>query len=87
MVNSGEECDNGELNGKDGSCSTTCKQEESPCERCIVEQNCNSCPCQYADFASDIRGDDKIRAKFRDKTRSIWYRFSPEILVNNFIPL
>ncbi|MDR2416019.1 MAG: hypothetical protein LBD75_05440 [Candidatus Peribacteria bacterium] len=99
----GEECDNGALNGKDGLCSSICKLETcgngipdlgetcqtcpQDLDRCIIEQNCNTCPCQYADFASDLRENDQIRAKLRDQGRKIFYRFSPVVAVSDFLYL
>ncbi|MDR0859508.1 MAG: hypothetical protein LBO09_00570 [Candidatus Peribacteria bacterium] len=101
ILDPGEECDAGLLNGKNGICSLTCKMETcgngrvdpgETCEscpqdlsRCIVEQNCNMCPCPYADFASDLILKDRIRAKLRDASRKVFYSFSPEVLLSNFL--
>jgi cysteine-rich repeat protein len=103
VIELNEECDNGELNGKDRKCSVNCKKElcgngiqdaGETCEncpqdmgRCIVEQNCTTCPCQFADLASDLSSNDRIRAKLRDEPRKVFYKFSPEVFVNNFITL
>ena len=40
---------------------------------CILEQNCNACPCHYADYASDLKSDDMIKALLRDKTNILKY--------------
>jgi hypothetical protein len=37
---------------------------------------CNQCPCQFADFASDLNNNDQIRAVLRDKKKTILYKFS-----------
>ncbi|MDR0606930.1 MAG: hypothetical protein LBG52_00935 [Candidatus Peribacteria bacterium] len=100
-VDLGEECDDGPLNGKNGHCSTICKLETcgngvvdlgETCEHCpqdvqwcIIEQNCNICPCPYADFASDLISKDRIRVKLRDSSRKVFYRFSPEIQLSNIL--
>ena len=53
--------------------------------RCIVEQNCNTCPCQYADFTSDLRAGDIIRAVLQDVPRNVFYTYSPLVNPENFL--
>jgi cysteine-rich repeat protein len=95
-----EKCDNGEANGKDGRCSINCTPELCPngvqdpgetCEncpqdmgRCIIEKNCLTCPCQFADIASDLSSNDKVRAKLRDAPRNVFYTYSPDVFVSRF---
>lgn len=43
----------------------------------VVEPTqCNQCPCQYSDFASDLNNNDQVRAILRDKKKTIQYKFS-----------
>jgi len=37
---------------------------------------CNQCPCQFADFSSDLTNNDQVRAILRDKKKTTQYRLS-----------
>lgn len=37
---------------------------------------CNQCPCQFADFSSDLTNNDQVRAILRDNKKTIQYKFS-----------
>lgn len=48
----------------------------------ITATSCNQCPCQFADFSSDLIIGDKIRATLRDATQNTLYRYSnPYIII------
>jgi hypothetical protein len=47
----------------------------------ITPTICNQCPCQFADFASDMIIGDKIRAILRDGTYTTLYRYSSPYLI------
>lgn len=42
----------------------------------ITPKECNQCPCQFTDFASDLTNNDQIRAILRDNKKTIQYKFS-----------
>ena len=42
----------------------------------VKPTQCNQCPCQFADFASDLTNNDQVRAVLRDKKKTIQYKFS-----------
>ena len=46
---------------------------------------CNSCPCEYVDFAANLTRGDTIRAKLRDKQRSVFYNYSNSVAVENYL--
>lgn len=48
----------------------------------ITSTTCNQCPCQFADFASDLIIGDKIRATLRDATQNTLYRYATPTIVN-----
>ena len=62
-----------------GDCTdpTTCIQVPP-----ITPTTCNQCPCQFADFASDLMVGDKIRATLRDQTQTTLYRYANPYLIN-----
>lgn len=47
----------------------------------ITPTTCNQCPCQFADFASDLIIGDKIRATLRDATQNTLYRYANPYLI------
>lgn len=66
-----------------------CRQEAVPNiglvnENIIVTpaDTCNQCPCQFADFASDLTNNDQVRAILQDKKKTIQYRFSQPWIVD-----
>jgi len=62
-----------------GDCTdpTTCIQIPP-----IIPTTCNQCPCQFADFASDLIIGDKVRATLRDQTQTTLYRYANPYLIN-----
>ena len=62
-----------------GDCTdpTTCIQIPP-----ITPTTCNQCPCQFADFASDLIIGDKVRATLRDQTQTTLYRYANPYLIN-----
>ena len=50
----------------------------------IVNDNCNICPCEYADFSADLIKWDMIRAKLWDKSSFTFYRYSNIVALDNF---
>ena len=50
---------------------------------CIQNKNCNTCPCEYADIASQLTRWDKLRAKLFDKKRSVFYKYSPIVSIDH----
>jgi hypothetical protein len=47
----------------------------------VENDNCNSCPCEYVDFSTDLNKKDRVRAKLWDKGRSAFYRYSNTVVV------
>ena len=54
---------------------------------CVENNNCNTCPCEYADFSTDLTRWDTIRAKFWDKQKFAFYRYSNSVAVENYLDL
>ena len=86
-----EECDNWENNGKDWKCTEECTIDwgedwgkEDPWN---IENDCNSCPCEYADFGADLTKWDTVRAKLWDKSLFVFYRYSNSAAVESFIDI
>jgi hypothetical protein len=42
----------------------------------VKSTECNQCPCQFWDFASDLTNNDEVRAILRDKKKTTQYKFS-----------
>ena len=53
-----------------------CNQWEISDILTIQATQCNQCPCQFWDFASDLTNNDQVRAVLRDKKKTIQYKFS-----------
>jgi hypothetical protein len=53
----------------------------------IQNDNCNICPCEYADYSTDLIKWDVIRAKLWDKSLSVLYRYSNSVLLENFLDI
>lgn len=53
-----------------------CNQGEMTDTLTIHTNQCNQCPCQFGDFASDLTTNDQIRAVLRDKKKTIQHAFS-----------
>lgn len=66
----------------------TCNQDITPLLGIINDviivkpSECNQCPCQFWDFASDLTNNDQVRAILRDNKKTIQYRFSLPWIVN-----
>jgi len=73
-------CGNGKIDP--GETCETCPEDMETA--CIVEQNCTTCPCQFADIEGDVTANDRIRAKLRDASRNVFYKYSSEVFVSNF---
>ncbi|MBQ7073485.1 hypothetical protein IJM86_00100 [bacterium] len=46
--------------------------------------NCNSCPCEYADYKNDITDTDKIYAILRNRGLKILYNQSEGVMLSDF---
>jgi hypothetical protein len=55
--------------------------------RCVENNNCNTCPCEYVDFSTDLTKWDSIRAKLWDKSKFVFYRYSNTVSVENYLDL
>ena len=51
----------------------------------IQNDNCNICPCEYVDYSTDLIKWDFVRAKLRDKSLSVFYRYSNSVSLENFL--
>ena len=51
----------------------------------ITNDDCNTCPCEYADFSTSLTKWDTVRAKLRDATLSVFYRYSNSVSVESFL--
>ena len=51
----------------------------------VTNDSCNSCPCEYADFATDLVKWDSIRAKLWDKSLSAFYRYSNSVAIDSLL--
>jgi hypothetical protein len=54
-------------------------------KRNIKNENCNTCPCEYADFSTDLTRWDIIRAKLWDKNFPVFYRYSNSVSVESLL--
>ena len=61
--------------------------EESDDEWNVTNDNCNICPCEYADFSVDLIKWDLVRAKLWDKSLLEIYRYSNSVALENFLEL
>ena len=78
----------------EGICWNGKKDEWETCDNCpgdmwwcIKNDNCNSCPCEYSDYMSDLTRGDIIRAKLWDKNEMAFYNYSNVVDLENFINL
>ena len=51
----------------------------------VENNNCNTCPCEYVDFSTDLTKWDTVRAKLWDKSLSVFYRYSNSTAVESFL--
>ena len=79
-----ENCENCPEDGKD-SCHPDNPDENEWWH--IENYNCNSCPCAYVDFSTDLARWDIIRAKLWDKKASVFYKYSNSVAVESFLDL
>ena len=53
---------------------------------CVITTNdCNSCPCEYVDFSTDLTKWDVVRAKLRDRPHFVFYNYSNIVSVENYL--
>ena len=53
-----------------------------------VESNdCNTCPCEYVDFSTELTKWDTVRAKLWDKALFVFYRYSNSVAIESFLDL
>jgi hypothetical protein len=50
-------------------------------EPTIIQAPCDTCPCQYADFSSQLVKDDTVKALLRDYNKTILYKYSNPVKV------
>ena len=77
---SGSVCGNGIIDP--GESCKNCPQDVKLCVDVPNIGTCNQCPCQFADYASDLTNSDQVRAILRDKKKTIQYRFSQPWIVD-----
>ena len=53
----------------------------------VENDNCNSCPCEYVDFSTDLTKWDVVRAKLWDKNLSAFYGYSNSLAIENFLDI
>ena len=51
----------------------------------IIVSECNSCPCNYADFANTLNINDRIKAILRDDSLNTIYNQSIPVFLNEFL--
>ena len=80
------------INGGDDLCWNGRQDSWETCESCPEDFNgcakgndCNSCPCEYVDFAANLTRGDTIRAKFWDKPRFVFYNYSNTLNVEDYL--
>ena len=52
---------------------------------CVKGGDCNTCPCEYVDFATNLTRWDTIRAKLWDKPRFVFYNYSNTLNVEDYL--
>ena len=74
-------------NGQQDSWETcdTCPEDLWWCAK--TSNECNSCPCEYVDFAAHLTRWDTIRAKLWDKPHMVFYNYSNTLAVENFLDI
>ena len=53
----------------------------------VENNNCNTCPCEYVDFSTELTKWDTIRAKLWDKALFVFYRYSNSVAIESFLDL
>ena len=53
----------------------------------IVNENCNSCPCEYADLKNALTKWDVVRAKLWDHKLAVFYRYSNNVSVDSYLDI
>ena len=51
----------------------------------VENDNCNTCPCEYVDFSTDLTKWDVVRAKLWDKKLWAFYRYSNSVAIDGFL--
>ena len=54
---------------------------------CAKSGECNSCPCEYVDFAANLTRGDTIRAKLWDLPHMAFYNYSNSVAVENYLKI
>ncbi len=73
-------CGNGKIDTSE-TCTTCPKDLWTLCVIMPEVGTCNQCPCQFADYSSDLANNDQVRAILRDTKKTIQYRFSAPRIV------
>ena len=75
-------CWNGEMDPWE-----TCEECPEDCGWWVTGEECNSCPCEYVDFAANLTRGDTIRAKLWDISRPVFYNYSNTVAVENYLKI
>ena len=54
---------------------------------CVSSNECNSCPCEYVDFSTNLTRWDTLRAKLRDISRPVFYNYSNSVEVQKYLDI
>jgi hypothetical protein len=77
-----DNCWNGEIDPWE-----TCEECPEDFWGCVKGGECNTCPCEYVDFATNLTRWDTIRAKLWDKPRFVFYNYSNSVAVENYLDI
>ena len=87
-----EDCDTCPQDANCDKCGNGEKDEWETCDTCpedfggcVKSAECNSCPCEYVDFSTDLSKWDTIRAKLWDRQRSVFYNYSNIVAIENYL--
>ena len=75
-------CWNGEID--EWETCDTCPEDYWGCAK---GGECNSCPCEYVDFAANLTRWDTIRAKLWDLPHMVFYNYSNSLAVENYLKI
>ena len=62
-------------------------EDEGDSDWHLDNDDCNTCPCEYVEFSTELVRWDTIRAKLWDKQEFVFYRYSGPVAVESFIDL
>ena len=92
MLDPWEDCDTCPQDANCDKCGNGEKDEWETCDTCpedfggcVKSAECNSCPCEYVDFSTDLSKWDTIRAKLWDRQRSVFYNYSNIVAIENYL--